>query len=131
MVRRIVCVDDCTAALLAAAEGGATPPLMQVAGDLHLQGPAALGSAERPIVVVAGGAIRLDGAVVVHGVLYGGALSWTPIAGQSGLVRGALISETDYAGAGAVDVVYDPAVLARLARGAGTFARVNGSWRDF
>ena len=131
VVRRIRCIDDCTADVLAAVQGGSAPPLLLADGDLHLRGPATLGSPERPVVIVADGAIRLEGAVDVHGVLYGRALTWTPIAGQSGLVRGALITEGDFAGGVPLDVVYDPAVLARLRGSAGTFARVNGSWRDF
>ena len=93
-------------------------------------GPATLGSPERPVAVVAAGAIRLDGAVVVHGVLYG-AQSPGHRSRAKRALRGALISEGDYAGAAPLDVVYDPAVLARLRGAPGTFARVNGSWRDF
>jgi hypothetical protein len=123
-VTRLACATDCSAALVAALAAAADGALFQIDGDLHLVGPLTLGSAQRPVAIVVSGAARMDGAVALTGVLYAGALQWTNTAGAA-LVRGALISEAGY------ELFYDRAVLERLQRGAGGFARVNGSWRDF
>jgi hypothetical protein len=130
-VRHVHCAGDCTSALQAAAALDRGAALVHADGDLELQGPAQLGSAQAPVVVVASGAVRVQGAVALSGVLYGASLEWnaTPVAGA--LVRGAAISEGDYRGDGTPALVYDAAVLARLRGEAGSFVRLPGSWKDF
>lgn len=130
VVTRIDCTSDCSAAVTAAIDAAADGALIQVDGDLALAGPLTLGSAQRPVTIVVSGAARLDGAVALTGLLYAGALQWTHTAG-SAVVRGALVSEADYHGDGAPELFYDTAVLALLQQRAGSFTRVNGSWRDF
>ena len=129
-VTRIDCRTDCTAALLRAIDAAGTPPLIWVDGDLALDGPIAIGTLERPVVLVATGTVRLGGAVQFHGVLHAGAVSWTTPA-PGALLRGALLSEAGYGGDGTPALVYDHAVLATLQRASGSFVRVGGSWRDF
>ena len=128
---RLVCSDDCTAALLALVAGDSGSSLVRIDGDLQLAGPATFGTPEHPIVLVASGAIRLSGPVAVYGVVYGALIRWSDTTGDGALVRGAVISEADYSGNGTPQFVYDTDVLARLGGNAGTFARVDGSWRDF
>jgi hypothetical protein len=128
---RLFCSDDCTAALLATVANDAGSSLVRIDGDLQLAGPATFGTPEHPIVLVANGTIRLSGPVAVYGVVYGASLRWSDTAGTGALVRGAVISEGDYGGDGAPQFVYDIDVLAQLKGNAGTFARVDGSWRDF
>lgn len=129
-VTRLSCTADCGAALAAAIAAAPDTALIQVDGDLTLAGPLTLGSAQRPVAIVAGGAARLDGAVAITGLLYAGALQWTNTAGGA-FVRGALVSEAGYQGNGAPELFYDSDVLDLLKQRAGSFARVNGSWRDF
>ena len=131
VVRRLSCSTDCTAALRTAIGHDAESSLVHVDGDLQIQGPATLGSRERPVVIVASGAIRFEGPVVLNGVAYGGSVAWNHTGAPGALVRGALISEGDYQGDGTPEIVYDAEVLARLKGNAGTFTRVNGSWGDF
>lgn len=128
-VRTVRCSGDCTSALGEALAAG--PQRIWVEGDLLLAGPLTLGTPERPITVVGSGALRLEGALRLHGVLYGGSLRWDDVATGAAGVRGAVIVEGDYSGNGAPDLVYDAAVLARLQHATGSFVRLPGSWRDF
>lgn len=125
-VHRLDCQSDCGAALAAAAARGIT--LVSVPGDLQLQGPMSLGTPQRPMLIVADGAIRLQGNVVLHGVLYGNGLAWTA---PSAVVRGALISEGPAGGDNSLDLARDAAVLGALRTSQGSFVRLPGSWRDF
>ena len=130
-VTRLDCTVDCSSsALVAAIAAAADGALIRVDGDLTLAGPLTLGSAQRPVAIVVSGTAQLDGAVALNGVLYAGALSWNHATGGA-FVRGALLSEGGYQGDGTPELFYDAAVLDLLKRATGSFARVNGSWRDF
>ena len=129
-VTRIDCSTDCAPALLRAIDAVGTPPLIWADGDLVLDGPVSIGTLERPVALIVSGAVRLGGAVRLHGVLYAGAVSWTA-PDSNALLRGALLSEAGYSGDGTPALVYDRAVLATLQRASGSFVRVSGSWRDF
>lgn len=131
VVRRLRCSGDCTAALLSAIASDGAASLIHVSGDLRITGPATLGSAEQPVVIVASGSAQLEGAVGVNGLIYADTVTWSHTAGPGAAVHGALLSEGDYQGDGVPEIVYDADVLARLKGNAGTFTRVNGSWRDF
>ena len=125
-VHRLDCQNDCGAALAIAAQRGIT--LVSVPGNLLLQGPMALGTPQRPMLIVADGTISLQGNVVLHGVLYGSALAWSA---PSAVVRGALISEGPAAGDSSLDLARDATVLEALRTRQGSFVRLPGSWRDF
>jgi hypothetical protein len=129
-VRRITCASDCTASLEAAMDAPESAQIF-IDGDVTIAGPVALGTLQQPVLVVATGAIHISGAVTITGVLYGGSVVWNDTLPPGAAVRGALLSENDFGGNGAPDITRDAAVLQRLASDAGTFARVNGSWRDF
>ncbi len=128
VVRQLACDGDCAAELARAIEAGAAQ--IGVDGDLLIEGPVTLGSAERPVVIVASGAVQLRGAVALTGLLYAGELGWNG-AGTGARLRGAAISAGGYSGNGNPDLIYDPAVLGRLLRASGGLVRVPGSWRDF
>ena len=130
-VTAVDCRTPCAAALQAAIAAAPGNALLWVEGDLTLAGPLTLGSVSAPVLIIVSGSARLDGAVVVNGLLYTGSLSWNNTGGPGALVRGALITEGSYQGNGAPDLFYDPQVLAALKGVSGTFARVSGSWRDF
>lgn len=125
-VRQIDCHGDCGAAIAVAIEQGAT--LLALPGELTLRGPLALGTPERPVLVVANGALQMQGAVRLHGVAYAASLSWI---GPAAVVRGALISEGAAAGDASLDLQRDADVLETLRTRQGSFVRLPGSWRDF
>ena len=125
-VRQIDCRGDCGAAIAVAAGQGAT--LLALPGDLTLRGPLTLGSPERPLLIVAAGALQLQGAVQLHGVAHAASLAWI---GPAATVRGALISEGVAAGDASLDLQRDADVLEALRTRQGSFVRLPGSWRDF
>ena len=104
--------------------------LLVIEGDATITGPAAFGSADDPVVLVATGALHLSGDVELHGVVHAASLEWNDTTPGRAFVRGAVVAG-GYRGDGAVDLHRDAAVLARLAAGNGSFVRVNGSWKDF
>ena len=130
-VTRLACGSDCAAAIAAAAAGTDGSALIWIDGDLALDGPATIGTIERPVVLVVEGTARLRGAVAFHGLLYGSTLNWTDTAAPGAVLRGAALSENDYTGNGTPDLVYDSGVLTKLKTRSGSFARINGGWRDF
>ncbi len=129
-VTRLSCTSDCATLLGEAIAAAADAALIHVDGDLVLAGPVTLGSPQRPVAIVVTGTAQFDGAVGLNGLLYAASLRWNSTAGAA-FVRGALISEGGYQGNGAPELVYDPLVLDTLRHTSGSFARVNGSWRDF
>lgn len=130
-VARIDCSSGCASALVAAIASAGNNPMLWVEGDLTLAGPLTLGSPQRPALIVVNGAVRFDGAVLLHGLVYGRSLGWNGTSGSGAAVRGALISESDYRGNGAPELLYDTELLALLKGSSGSFVRVSGSWRDF
>ena len=130
-VRTLACQGVCNDVVAEAVSAGSGPALLWVDGDLTLDGPLALGSAVRPVMLLARGAIRLSGSVLLHGVLYGSRIEWNDNGSGAGLLLGAAVSESGFSGNGGPDLYYDAAVLAVLKGNSGSFARVPGSWRDF
>ena len=126
---RVACAGSCTAALAAALAGGST--LIAIDGDLTLEGPIALGSAARPVIVAVAGTVRWNGAVEMHGLLHGSGFEWRGPGGGAARLSGAAVVAGDYGGDGDPDFVYDTDTLARLRAATGSIVRVNGSWKDF
>jgi len=126
--RRVACAGDCTDTIATAVAAGAR--LLVLDGDATLAGPLALGSADDPVVLVAG-ALRLSGDVALHGVVHAAAFEWNDAASGRAFVRGALVVVGNVGGNAAADIVRDAVVLDQLAHGSGSFVRVNGSWKDF
>ena len=127
---RVECRGECSATMKQAVGPASAHRMVWVDGELQLDGPITLGAPERPVIVVAAGAVHLRGPVTVHGVVHGSRLTWNG-AGAGAVVRGAALSEGGYEGDGAPDFVYDSGLLAALKTGTGSFARLPGSWRDF
>jgi hypothetical protein len=128
-VARVACTTDCASAIASVVAAGHR--LVDIDGDLMLAGPWQIGSSEEPVVIVASGAVRLSGDVTIRGVLQGASLAWNDTAPGSALIQGAALVTGDYRGDGAPDIVHDAAILAALKARAGSFVRVNGSWKDF
>jgi hypothetical protein len=125
------CPAECSAELAMAIGTNAMHPLVRVAGDLHLDGPASFGSADRPVLLVVEGQIRLSGGVVLHGVIVSLGANWDTSGSSDAQLHGALVAIGSVSGNGTPTIVYDAAILARLHRQFGSFARVAGGWRDF
>lgn len=125
-VHRLACEGDCGAALGVLAAQGVT--LVALPGDLLLRGPLVLGTPERPMLIVAGGHVQIQGAVQLHGVIHGASLGW---AAPAAVVRGALLGEGAASGDGSLDLALDSAVLDALHTRQGSFVRLPGGWRDF
>ncbi len=131
-VTRVVCSSDCSGAVAQAIADRASSAMVWIDGDADITGPAVFGTSARPVVIVVDGALRLQGEVTVDGLLYAGGIRWDgPSVASTAQVRGAVVSEGGYEGAATPDFSYDAGVLQRLSGFAGSFARVNGSWRDF
>jgi hypothetical protein len=127
--RRVDCGGDCGTSIDAALAAGAR--LLVIDGDLALQGPRAVGSAEDPVALVVTGALHLSGDVAIHGVVHGRSLAWNDAAPGAAFIRGAAVVAGDMRGNAPADIVRDAAVLDRLINASGSFVRVNGSWKDF
>ena len=130
-LRTLRCDTPCDDALAALARRGAASAIVRIDGDLRLDGPATIGSAENPVLLVVDGVPRLGADVVIHGAVYVAAAAWNAAGSNGALIRGALLAEGSLAGDGAPSVLRDAAVLDRLHRRIGTLTRVPGSWRDF
>ncbi len=130
-VRRLSCTGDCAAELAAAIGPDSAHPLLWIEGDLELDGPLTLGSAERPLLIVVEGQLRLRAGVVIHGAVVTLAASWDTTGTVDAEIDGALVALGDVRGSGAPTIVHDAGALARLHGQFGSFTRVPGSWRDF
>ncbi|HEV7912322.1 MAG TPA: pilus assembly PilX N-terminal domain-containing protein, partial [Albitalea sp.] len=113
-VTRLRCDGRCGDPLLQAIGRHGTHRMLWIDGDLALDGVLSLGTREKPVLIVASGAIRFSGPVRLHGVVYGTRIDWH---GSGGALHGAAISEGGYSGSGTPDFVYDGAVLAALRNG--------------
>lgn len=127
-VRRMRCESDCGAALSSALAGITGNRMLRVDGDVRIEGPLTLGSADEPVVLVVDGTLELQGAVVIHGLVHAAGIRWT---GSGGRINGAAVSASTYEGDATADLVHDLAILDKLQARTGSFVRVPGSWRDF
>lgn len=128
-VKVITCAADCGGALSAAAGPDGVHTMLWIEGDATLAGPLTLGQPDRPVVLVVGGHLTLDGPVVLHGLVYADGVAWQGAAG--GALHGAVVSHADIALSTTAEVRRDASLLSGLVRRTGPFVRVPGSWRDF
>lgn len=130
-VLQLTCAAPCDAALGAKlAEAGPVQQLW-VSGDLTLEGGITIGSPERPVVLVVDGDVRWRGAITLHGLLYADDIQWSDAPATGARLRGAAVASGGYSSNGSVELIYDRALLERLAGFGGSLVRVPGSWRDF
>ena len=102
---------SCGAALRTAYVEGDTS--FFVDGDLQLDAAgwpgAAVGSADRPLLLVVGGALRFNGSFPAHGLIYAADSSFDP--GGAIDLHGALVARGGLSGSSNGRVSYSPAVL--------------------
>jgi len=130
-VATVTCDGNCSGALAQATGTAQGHRMVWVDGDLTIEGPVTLGTPQRPVLIVASGALHFNGAVTLNGLVYGASLEWNNAPVGSASVHGAVVAEGGYQGNGAPDLVHDSGVLAALKTGTGSFARLPGSWKDF
>lgn len=103
-----------------------------VDGDLQLDAGgwpgAAIGTPERPLLLVVRGRLVLRGGARFHGLIYVDAAPGS--ASIDAQVDGALVARGPLDAHGSGTLTYDPAILTRLAARVGVVARVPGSWQD-
>lgn len=102
-----------------------------VDGPLRFTGEASLGSAERPVVIVSTGSMRLEGRHEIWGLLYAESAEWGGSGGGSTVVHGAAAARQSFRNAGSGSIDYDARLLETLLGQDGRMVRVPGSWRDF
>ncbi|MBH9552986.1 hypothetical protein [Inhella gelatinilytica] len=115
------CADDCADALVQRVAQGER--LIWVDGPLTIGRPVTLGRPDRPILVVASGAVTVGAPLVHHGLLVAAA------GGQwvgGGELHGGLLSAGDWVFAGPTQVVATPQHLTSLARHVGRWVRFPG-----
>jgi hypothetical protein len=122
--------DDCTTTLRDRL-GATQAQRVHVAGDLQLSGPAAIGSADRPVLVVVDGDVRITGDLAFHGQLVARHLVWTGGQGPAARVHGGVLLSGDATLSAPVDFIHDARLLARLQAQAALPVPVPGGWRDF
>lgn len=120
---------DCTSACDTALHDAARHhTLIRLSGGLRLHTALAMGTPERPVLMVVEGPVELQAAVRIHGLVYTRHARWTDIAGSS--VQGAVVADGDLHMEGPTRIRHDLPVLLALHLHAGTFAPLLGSWRD-
>lgn len=125
---RIVCGGDCAAQVQQAHAAGTQ--MIWIDGDAVLNTNTPLGSPTRPIALVVDGQVELRGNTAFTGLIY--ATSWDLQGGGRTGLRGAAVSEGSLSANGSADLYFDAGVMQQLQQGgAGVFARLPGSWRDF
>src|SRR6202007_3063590 len=92
-VASVACDGNCSTALTQATGAAQGHRMVWVDGDLTLDGPTTLGTPQRPVVIVASGALRFNGAVTLHGLVYGASLEWNNAPVGSASVHGAVVAE--------------------------------------
>jgi hypothetical protein len=126
-LREVSCPADCGPTLAAAYASGVR--IAWINGPLNILTNTTLGTDTSPMLIIAGGATRIDAAIQLTGLLY--AMSdavWTNDSAQTALLTGALIVWGDLTIGGTVDIWYQPAVMDQLKNRTGSFVRVQGSW---
>ncbi|HMN76796.1 MAG TPA: PilX N-terminal domain-containing pilus assembly protein [Burkholderiaceae bacterium] len=128
-LQTLACAGDCGAALQVAI--GTGQRRIRITNGLQIDGPATLGSPERPVLLVVEGPLQLAGGVQIHGAVVHRAAQWDTSGTHDARIDGAVIVAGNVIGDGTPTIVYDRTVLDRLHGEAGVLVRVAGSWRDF
>lgn len=125
------CQDPCGLSDLANLWAANPARTVHVAGDLTID--AALGSPANPVLLVVDGNLTVSNAGSVHGLVYlaGNRVDFSGTTDWAGaLVSAGNLVLNAAGGTDRLTFTYDAAVIDRLRRTHGSFARVPGSWRD-
>ena len=128
-MRQIRCEGDCSSTIAEAYAAGAR--MVWIKGPLTLGSNLDLGRADSPILIIADGAVTLDGPMTITGLLYArGNFSWNNGSAMPAQLSGAVISGGALQISGAVNFTYQRALMDILSNATGSFVRVPGSWSD-
>jgi PilX N-terminal len=134
------CAAGCNAAAVNTAAAQNPGKVLWIEGNLSVDGdigaaptPGTLAASElaagRPVMMVVTGTATLSSGTV-YGAIYSRAANWDRGAGTT-QVRGAVVAEGRFSGAGSQQIDYDPDLLKTLRSRNGSFVRVPGGWKDF
>jgi Tfp pilus assembly protein PilX len=127
---QLECPSGCTAARVR--DVAALNPWRPIwlTGDLLMDSAGDIGSATRPVLIVANGNVQWSvSGPTIFGVVYTRTPTWT-LQG-AGQITGAAIAEGGVTGSGTTSFVFDPTVLQLVRWNSGSFVRMPGSWKDF
>ncbi|MBB4841527.1 hypothetical protein HNP55_000022 [Paucibacter oligotrophus] len=129
-LRRILCpAGDCGPALQQAYDAGVR--MAWIAGPLTINSNVSLGTDSRPMLIVADGAVQLNGPMRLTGLLFAnGNLDWANGSAMPAQLRGAMLVAGALSTSGVIDLWYEGAVMDELSNRTGSFIRVPGSWFD-
>lgn len=128
-VAHLDCRDDCGPALRQAHALGAR--VLWLDHSARIASTTELGRPDDPALLIAPHGLLVHAGLRVHGLVHAHGLQWHGSSTWPGEVHGALSVAGDLDVQGDLAVHHDRALLVRLARSLGSFARVAGSWRDF
>jgi len=103
--------------------------ILWAAGNVNLNGGAALGSAAEPVMLVVEGDLTANN-IQINGLIYGRKLDWS-FSGINTRLQGAVVAENNLVLSGTVELVRDADILDALRWRHGSFVRVPGGWSDY
>lgn len=116
---------DCGPALLAAYDAGQR--ILLVNGPLEISSNVVIGTVARPVVILANGAVVLNGPFQLTGLLGAlGNLDWVNTGGLTSQITGMVLVQDNMTADGAMDIVYRQDVADQLRNRVGSYARVSG-----
>ncbi len=132
-VAAVPCGGGCNAANVNAAVARFPGHVIRLTGNGTLQINADIGSAAAPVLLIADENVQVEfggGSPTMFGVIYSRAANWQ-LEGD-GTIQGAAIAEQAFTFEDDdPTIAYNRAVIERIQRLNGSFAKVAGSWRDF
>jgi hypothetical protein len=133
--------QDCGQQIMDIIDTGERQLQFYVEGDVQFQQSAvtgsstgSIGTSTNPVIVVASGAMDMQGQIVAHGLFYAATPTATTVANPGGggaTVFGAFITRGAFEkqGSGTFNIVYAPTAWG-TGQPSGQLVRVPGSWRD-
>jgi Tfp pilus assembly protein PilX len=130
-LREVACPagGDCGPNLLAAYDAGRN--VLWVQGPMQISSNVIIGTAARPLLIIANGAVTLSGAFELSGMIVSlGNLDWTNTSGLTSRINGMVLVQGDMTATGGMDIAYRQDIANQLRNRVGSFARVSGGMRD-
>ncbi|WP_124453655.1 PilX N-terminal domain-containing pilus assembly protein [Paucibacter sp. KBW04] len=129
-LRRIGCpAGDCGPTLQQAYDAGAR--MAWIDGPLTINSNVTLGADTSPMLIVADGAVQLNGPMRLTGLLFAnGNLDWSNGSAMPAQLKGAMLVAGALSTSGVIDLWYEGKVMDELSNRTGSFVRVPGSWFD-
>lgn len=129
-VRVLNCpAGDCGPTLQQAYDAGVR--MAWIDGPLTVNSNVTLGADTRPMLIVADGAVQLNGPMRLTGLLFAnGTFDWDNGSAMPAQFKGAVVVTGALVVKGVIDLWYDASVMDELSNRTGSFVRVPGGWFD-